>query len=256
MGIEVHDARRFGMYFNNKDINTVYFDEHEKKEKNFVIPTLSTHYTIQVINCNQVRDRAYVKTSGWRNDNEWIYYTHQDRINAIIAKDVEELSNDCVCDNCFEEEGGRCLQPYYKTGLEHNVFARSSDVHGIGLFSRKHLKQGDIICLYSGTTTISSTQSEFIAKVMVSTDPDQKIFIDSVDTDNFSGRWINHSIYPNARLVLPIGGLLTYKDQRVAILVECVKEIQDDEEIFIDYGLQYFVKNGVLDYKSYSYGSR
>ena len=132
------------------------------------------------------------------------------------------------------------------------MVARESDVHGIGLFARKRIWIGDIICLYSGNLVSEATESVFIANVIASK---RKMFIDGRDAENFSGRWMNHSVDPNARLIQPWEGkgILQYKGKH-AIIVECIKEIQKDEEIFIHYGIEYFIKDGVLDYISYFHG--
>ena len=141
------------------------------------------------------------------------------------------------------------MQPYLPTGFEPNVFARKSTVDGIGLFAGKRLQKEDIICLYSGNVVSETTESKYVVKV---SDQNGSILIDGHDVDNFSGKWINHSLRPNARLVKPIGGILRYKERRV-IIVESLKEIQKGEEIFIDYGEEYFMKGGVLD-STYMYG--
>ena len=162
------------------------------------------------------------------------------------------MRNKCQCHNCSQENGKPCLQPLFKTGLEHNVVARESEVHGIGLFASKRIQKGDIICLYSGILAKENTESDFVANVTVS---EQKMFIDGRDVNNFSGRWINHRLNPNARLIQPweSNGILRYKNKH-GIIVECIEEIQAGEEIFIDYGIEYFIKGGVLDYDSYSHG--
>lgn len=141
------------------------------------------------------------------------------------------------------------MQPYFRTGLEHNVFASKSWAQGTGLFARKNLEEKDIICLYSGNVVSENTEGEHIVEVSTT---EGKMFIDGQDINNFSGRWINHSIRPNARLVQPIGGILQYRGRSV-IFVECMKPIYSGQEIFINYGLEYFKKGGVLD-KTYDYG--
>ena len=119
----------------------------------------------------------------------------------------------------------------------------------MGLFARKNLKVKDIICLYSGNVVPENTEGKYIAEVSTE---EGKIFIDGQNIENFSGRWINHSIRPNARLVQPVGGILQYKG-RSAIFVECKKPIYSGQEIFVNYGMQYFYKDGMLD-KTYDYG--
>ena len=111
------------------------------------------------------------------------------------------------------------------------------------------MKHKDIICLYSG---VSRKKGESTGDFTCST---SICDIDSGDVNNYSGRWINHSYTPNARLVIPIGGLLTCHNKRVAIIVECVKPISQCEEIFIDYGLSYFFQNKELD-PNYYFGCR
>ena len=124
--------------------------------------------------------------------------------------------------------------------MERNAFVWKSPVHGFGLFSRKRLQPGDIICLYSGTVGSLQTDNAFTCKV----DGEERgsiLMIDSSDQDNYCGRWINHSCVPNARLVVPIDGVIRNDEiKRCAIIVECVKEIHQCEEIFIDYGWEYF----------------
>ena len=154
----------------------------------------------------------------------------------------------CLCYNCFNGGNGNpCLQPYHNTCMEMNAFVWKSLVHGFGLFSRKHLQPGDIVCLYSGTVGSSQMENAFTCKV----DGEERgstLMIDSSDHDNYSGRWINHSCVPNARLVVPIGGVIRNdKIKRYAIIVECVKEIHPCEEIFIDYGWEYFTQDKCLD---------
>ena len=119
--------------------------------------------------------------------------------------------------------------------------ARRSDVHGIGLFATKRIKKKDIICLYSGERRLSADEgNEFICKVEGDTKGSETFFIDGRDKPYYSGRWINHSNDPNARLVVPLGGVISCHDnKKCAILVECIKAIKEHEEIFIDYGNDY-----------------
>ena len=173
--------------------------------------------------------------------------TIQERIHDALEMASVDLCVECSCSSCIQKNGAACLQPFFKTGLEHNVIARNSGVHGIGLFARKQLGVKDIICLYSGDLVSKPTESAFIAEVSAG---ERTMYIDSRDTQNFSGRWINHSIEPNARLIQSWEGMLQYKGKH-AILVECIRNIERGDEIFIDYGIEYFINGGVLDYDSY-----
>ena len=134
--------------------------------------------------------------------------------------------------------------------------ARQSQVHGIGLFATKRFKKKDIICLYSGDVVsksyVETTQSKYLVEINVGKGI---LVIDGQDVNNFSGRWINHRFRPNARLVEPAGGILKISPTRYAIIVECLTEIKEDEEVFINYGWQYFIYGGMFDRKSFMYGA-
>lgn len=162
----------------------------------------------------------------------WCYHCHSKK-HDIVRKNVRV------------QQQSRCLQPFHMMVVEKNVFVWRSNIHGHGLFAREKMEPGDIVCLYSGDfrKTKRTTTGDFVCRI------DQG-FIDGSDLNNFSGRWMNHSCSPNARLVVPLGEklLVCPPKGRVAILVECVKTIYPSEEICIDYGMEYFVrKNGCLD---------
>ena len=195
--------------------------------------------------------------------------TKQDRItNLTKTVDVKQSRPPdgslyrCSCYHCDSKkrdivrknvrvQQSRCLQPFHMMVVERNVFVWTSKIHGHGLFAREKMEPWDIVCLYSGDfrKTKRTTSGDFVCRI------DQG-FIDSSDRKNFSGRWMNHSCSPNARLVVPAGEklLVCPPKGRVAILVECVKTIYPFEEICIDYGMEYFIsKNGCLDL-SYCHG--
>ena len=43
--------------------------------------------------------------------------------------------------------------PLYKAVWSHNVMLGPSNVSGLGVFAIKKIKQGDVVCIYSGTMT-------------------------------------------------------------------------------------------------------
>lgn len=185
----------------------------------------------------------------------YIIYTQQDRITntSILTRSMNNIEKHvCKCYNCQNESNMRhkiCLQPYHKTWFERNVFVSKSPVHGYGLFACKDLQPNDIICFYSGKRVSAQKDSAFVCKV----NGDEEhggtdSFIDGSNHANFSGRWINHSYIPNARLIVPIGGVLRcHENRRDVIIVECVKEIKKGEEIFINYGWKYFMQEKSLN---------
>ena len=197
-----------------------------------------------------------------------IKYLEQDRItNLTKTSDIVQITPNgslyqCQCYHCHSKkhdvlrvrvQQSRCLQPFHMMVVERNVFVWTSNIHGHGLFAREKMEPRDIICLYSGDfhRTKRTTTGDFVCRI-------EQGFIDGSDHNNFSGRWMNHSCSPNARLAVPPGEMLIVcpPKGRVAILVECVKTIYPFEEICIDYGMEYFIsETGCLDL-NYFYGSK
>ena len=100
------------------------------------------------------------------------------------------------------------------------------------------MRKNDIICLYSGERRTDVVEgNNYTCKIQGDPKGSKTFYIDGRDKPYYSGRWINHSKAPNARLVVPLGGVLTCHDKtKCAILVECIKPIGENEEIFVDYG--------------------
>ena len=160
----------------------------------------------------------------------------QDRIWFATSSE----NTTCLCYHCTKcQEGLSCLQPLHSTIFEQHVYVSKSLVHGFGLFARHSMREKDIICLYSGEHRTSVVEGNRYT-CSVHTKTGEILFIDGQDKPYYSGRWANHSTVPNARLVVPLGGLLSCHDnKKCGVLVECLGAIEENEEIFIDYGPDY-----------------
>ena len=157
----------------------------------------------------------------------------QDRILC----DVGSEDTTCLCVHC-KVKGLPCLQPYHSRVVEQHVSVWKSTTHGFGLFARHPMRVKDIICLYSGERRTDAVEgNNYTCKIQGDSKGSETFYIDGRDKPYYSGRWINHSNDPNARLVVPLGGVLSCHDNtKCAILVECIKRIRENEEIFVDYG--------------------
>ena len=156
----------------------------------------------------------------------------QDRVSHSIDTPI---ATKCPCYNC-QKKVVPCLQPYHSRVFEQNVYVWTSPIHRYGLFALKSMNSKDIICLYSGERRADPVEGhDYTCTVKsVTTEPD--FVIDSEDPNNHSGRWANCSTNPNARLTIPLGGVINCRDKnKCAILLECIKNIERDEEIVIDY---------------------
>ena len=160
----------------------------------------------------------------------------QDRVLHCI--DIEGIR--CLCYNCTEQpKRDPCLQPHHATVFERNVYVSKSKIHRFGLFARNDILPKDIICLYSGVRREEPIEGNvFTCKIKSITDDTQDYYIDANDPRNYCGRWMNHGDSPNARLVIPLGGVIRCPDkEKCAILVECKTNIKEGDEILIDYDL-------------------
>ena len=144
-----------------------------------------------------------------------------------------------------------------KFHLESNVIVYDSTIHGYGLFAAKDIQMKDLICRYSGkylNHIDENGDTSWTAEIVLSHSkkgkPKETIYIDSSSRENFSGRWMNHSHSPNARLVIPRRGKPLYDRRRSVwyIFVECLCDIKKGEEIFIDYGKKYYTFNRMNPY--------
>ena len=174
-----------------------------------------------------------------------------DVINSRYSK-VSEVVSGCVCFACRRTspeviseigdcEPQPCLQPYHNAVVERHVFVWPSKIHNYGLFAVKRMDKGDIICLYSGSLHEKIASLTNTSRYVCEVEQNNKTYvIDANDVLNYSGRWCNHSFYPNACLVTPAGGMIKLSTGKYAILVECERTINKHDEIFIDYGRKYF----------------
>ena len=174
-----------------------------------------------------------------------------DAINSRYSQ-VSEVISGCLCFACLRTSPEvvskigdcgpqRCLQPFHNAIVERNVFVWPSKIHNYGLFAVKRMDKGDIICLYSGSLHEKIASLTNTSRYVCEVEQNNKTYvIDANDVLNYSGRWCNHSFYPNACLVTPAGGMIKLSTGKYAILVECERTINKHDEIFIDYGRKYF----------------
>ena len=170
----------------------------------------------------------------------------QDRVKY----DVGSEDTTCWCANCKVKELP-CLQPYHSRVVEQHVYVWKSPIEGFGLFARHSMREKDIICLYSGERRTDAVEgNKYTCKIQGDSKGSEPFYIDGQDKPYYSGRWLNHSIDPNARLVVPLGGVISCHDNtKCAILVECIKPIGKNEEIFVDYGDRCRFKSNVCGSK-------
>lgn len=140
------------------------------------------------------------------------------------------------------------LQPY--SSLEPFVEVAISNVHGNGLFAKRNIPEGNVICWYSGTCKKKldpNNTSDFILDVEW-TNPvtgDAEVwYLDSINPNNSAGRWANDAIntefennarYENGPLVQHPKDKDTYY-----VFVTAKRDIWKGEEILISYGNAYW----------------
>lgn len=112
---------------------------------------------------------------------------------------------------------------------EKNRFSirRSRPGLGLGLFALVSIKKGDFLLEYTGrripTSYADTLKTRYLFEI------DQEWTVDGSDTSN-TARYINHSCRPNSECELENGRVFFY----------AIRDIQDGEEITIDYGDEYF----------------
>ena len=145
----------------------------------------------------------------------------------------------------------RLIQPY--AHREPFVEVAKSKVHGIGLFAKRNIPKGSVICWYSGTCIRhldDNNPSDFILKVEwinQETRKQELWSLDSIKRDNSAGRWANDArgteYQNNAEYAR--GPFLKHpeaKDKHYVFLT-AKRHLWKGEEILIDYGDDYWTKN-------------
>ena len=113
------------------------------------------------------------------------------------------------------------------------MYVAKSSVHGLGLFAKCEINAGEVICRYTGP--LVKGEGEYVAGVGGGWGVDS-----SNDEGEESGRWCNHSITPNAKLYEPQGSMYDPEYDTYFVNVVCMERIDRNEEIFLDYGRDYF----------------
>ena len=98
-----------------------------------------------------------------------------------------------------------------------------SKISGYGLFAKNDIPRNSIACLYSGDIvryTDSPDSNHWIASL------DSEWGIDAHSSLNYSGRWANHSLAHNARIVLSNEGLFyDGRIKRYCVLIYTIRDI-------------------------------
>ena len=139
------------------------------------------------------------------------------------------------------------MQPYKH--VERGVEVYPSTVHGLGLFTRRSFKKGELVCYYSGTPSRHVTLanlSKYIVECLWNnpdTDVDEKWYLDSVKVENRCGRYINDARHTGYDWNVKFGDYMS--DQvdisgNYFIEVRALVDIPKGVELFVDYGNEFW----------------
>ena len=104
---------------------------------------------------------------------------------------------------------------------------RATPGMGWGLFALEQIREGDFILEYTGRKITTKEADESKGKYLFEIDDDWTV--DGEALDNHA-RWINHACVPNVEADVVDG----------KIFITALRDIFPGEELFIDYGEEYF----------------
>ena len=116
------------------------------------------------------------------------------------------------------------LDFYVKTSLQEGA--------GMGLYARRDYKKGDFVIEYTGVRIPTKIADEHKGRYLF--EIDEKWTVDGEVSTN-PARYINHSCDPNTEAEIEKGA-----DREGHIMIYAHKDIADGEEMYIDYGDEYF----------------
>ena len=145
--------------------------------------------------------------------------------------------------------GYNCLQPFWYREPLVCVDMSNVDIGGFGLFALKNIGVGEVLCRYTGELVEHVPEDgggEWFAGIK--NEDGSEWGIDSTSTLNESGRWANHSLDCNAQMLVYNQTYDRLYDKYYIMLVS-TKNIQEGEEILLDYGRDYFLdeKTKIVD---------
>jgi SET domain-containing protein len=124
--------------------------------------------------------------------------------------------------------------------MSKKIQARSSKIHGTGVFAKKDLAKGELVIEYKGLIrTHDEVDSDYEG-----VDETGHTFLFTLNEDyvidaNINGneaRWINHSCMHNCQAVHEDNDVGDLKKDR--ILIEAIRDIKAGEELTYNYGIR------------------
>ena len=161
------------------------------------------------------------------------YYAHQgclDKLHKIARNKSDSFK---ATYPCFEDEQTRCApglrcilcaKRFTSDGVKCEV--KDSNIHGRGLFAKKEVSEGEILCQYRGETTKSKIQGDYVAQLS------NNVYINA-EKANTLAKYANHSCMPNAALKkIKVETKVPFEQ----LWIVATKNIEQESEITIHYG--------------------
>ena len=126
---------------------------------------------------------------------------------------------------------------------------RPSTVHGLGVFTTKSFKEGDLVCRYSGDClrNVTGNESKYILQLQWYNSGEGRPevwYLDSSGLDNFCGRYINDARHTpfdyNVRYGKKCSTYRHPKCDKFFTNVYALMDIPSGVELFVDYGDAYW----------------
>ena len=138
------------------------------------------------------------------------------------------------------------MQPYYE--MEKNdVIVAPINVAGMGVFAARDFREGEVVCLYTGTCykSVEGNDSHYLLESRWWNGKSwEKWFLDGSDRDNASGRYINDSRFSeyhnNVGYATSIQGEQHEIVRKWFVNVKAIEDIPKGTELFADYGDAYW----------------
>ena len=219
----------------------------KKREKRYSISIFRTFR----IECRQLAD-AFVHTWYPKADDNYKGRTKkiQKNCDEYIKRNQDDGITRALIRKSQSAPDPTRVQPYRHR--EPLVEVAKSTVHGNGLFAKRNIPKGSVICWYSGTCTPSNdfdhdNSSDWILEVEwvnQKTHKQERWFLDSLATCNSAGRWANDpcntEYQSNAEYARgPLSQHPEAKDKYYVFLT-ATRHVWKGEEILINYGSKYW----------------
>ena len=191
--------------------------------------------------CAQLGEAVLVTTRGNSNrkkelEREYSLQTSQEEVELMDQPNWKKQKIECELDEINTKLISSRRKGYEKVEVRKSLVPRDS---GKGLFAKKVIKERDVICSYEGVEVSERIVNElfrnndYVASAVRNQTTKEMVYIDGIQEDSCYGRFAQDPIDESL-----VNAKILWRSNKMVLVATSL--IEDGEEIYVDYGLDYW----------------